>query len=93
MALKYHLLNPPHGGLPGGYRREKMRPSQPLWLEFTLIQGEAEVVKKGERAKIPLSTPTLLSAPLITRYKGVFSPAGQLHFSGKHCSSITAACA
>jgi hypothetical protein len=34
-----------------------MRSSQPLWLEFTLIQGEAEVVKKGERAKIPLSTP------------------------------------
>jgi hypothetical protein len=33
-----------------------MRPSQPLWLEFTLIQGEAEVVKKGERAKFPLST-------------------------------------
>lgn len=34
-----------------------MRPSQPLWLKVTLIQGEAEVVKKGERAKFSLSTP------------------------------------
>jgi hypothetical protein len=43
-----------------------------------LIQGVAEVVKKGEGAKVSLSTPpTLLSTPLKIEIKGVFLRVGK----------------